>query len=422
MLTQEQNQTLTSVGPGTPVGTLLRRYWFPIAASSELLKAQTKKIELLGESLVLYRDKSEKLGLVQERCPHRGVSLVYGIPEADGIRCQYHGWCFNHEGACTEQPNEPEHSTFKDRIKIAAYHVQELGGLIFAYMGPEPVPILPKFDLFVKENVIRTIGYAVIPCNWVQIMENSLDPIHLEWLHGRYFEHVFEQQGRPVNEWPISKHHVKIGFDKFPYGIIKKRVLVGQTEECEDWAVGHPVVFPNMLRVGDYGAHSFQIRVPMNDTQTYHFWYTCFVPAPGIEVPQDYPISLYEAPLKDEKGNYITDYIDGQDMMAWVTQGEIANRTLERLGTSDKGIIMFRQMLLEELAKLEKGQDPMCVFRDPATAEHIELPQEEDKFSVGDLLSGAAKDWNTRYAPNLDEILSLCRHGKPLVSSDSRTP
>ncbi|MCY9695462.1 aromatic ring-hydroxylating dioxygenase subunit alpha [Paenibacillus alginolyticus] len=421
MLTQEQNETLIRVGKGTPVGTLLRRYWFPIAASSELTKSGTKKVKILGEDLVLYRDKSEKLGLVQERCPHRGVSLVYGIPEEDGIRCQYHGWCFNHQGACTEQPNEPEHSTFKDRINISAYHTEELGGLIFAYMGPEPVPVLPKYDLFVKENVIRTIGYAEIPCNWLQIMENSLDPIHLEWLHGRYFEHVFEQQGRPVDEWPISKHHVKIGFDKFDYGIIKKRVLEGQTEECEDWAIGHPVVFPNMLRVGDLGAHTFQIRVPMDDTHTYHFWYTCFIPVSGIEVPKDYPISMYEAPLKDENGQYITDYIDGQDMMAWVTQGEIANRTIERLGTSDKGIIMFRQMVLEELAKLEKGLDPICVFRDPQAAEHIKLPQEEDKFSVGDLLSGVAKDWNTRYAPNLDEIISLCKHGKLLTGSGSHT-
>lgn len=420
MLTKEQNELLTRVGPGTPMGNLLRRYWFPVSASSELTQVGTKKIKLLGEDLLLYRNKSGKFGLIQERCPHRGVSLAYGIPEEDGIRCQYHGWCFNHKGACTEQPNEPESSTFKDRIKVAAYPVEELGGLIFAYMGPEPVPVLPKFDLFVRENVIRTIGYAVIPCNWLQIMENSLDPIHLEWLHGHYFEHVFEQQGRHVDEWPITKHHVKIGFDKFEYGIIKKRVLVGQTEENEDWAVGHPVVFPNILRVGDYGAHSFQIRVPMDDTHTYHIWYTCFVPAPGIEVPEDYPISLYEAPLKDNQGNYVTDYIDGQDMMAWVTQGEIADRTNERLGTTDKGIIMYRQMLLEELAKIEKNEDPICVFRDPETAEYIKLPQEEDKFSEGNLLSGVAKDWNTRYAPNLDEIISLCNYGKPMADTGGK--
>jgi 5,5'-dehydrodivanillate O-demethylase len=411
MLTKEQNEKLTQVGPGTPMGTLLRRYWYPIAASSELDPSPTKKIKLLGEDLVLYRNKKGELGLIGERCPHRGVSLVYGIPEEEGLRCQYHGWCFDHKGNCTEQPNEPETSSFKDRIKTSGYPVQELGGLIFAYLGPEPAPLLPRFDLFVRGNVVRTIGFAVIPCNWLQIMENSLDPIHLEWLHGRYFEYMFEKQGRPVDEWPISKHHVKIGFDKFDYGIIKRRVLVGQTEENEDWAIGHPVVFPNILRVGDLGAHTFQIRVPMDDTHTYHFWYTCFVPAEGIEIPEDYPVSLFEAPLKDEKGEFITDYIDGQDMMAWVTQGEIADRTQERLGTSDKGIIMYRQMLLEELSKVENGEDPMCVFRDPADNEYLELPQEEDKFSVGDLLSGVAKDWNTRYAPNIDEIIDLCKKG-----------
>jgi 5,5'-dehydrodivanillate O-demethylase len=412
MLSREQNETLTKVGPGTPMGTFLRHYWFPVAASSELVKAPTKKVKLLGEDLVLYRDKSGNLGLIQERCPHRGVSLVYGIPEHDGIRCPYHGWCFNHQGNCTEQPNEPPESTFKNRIQVTSYKVQELGGLIFAYLGPEPAPLLPRYDLFVRENVVRTIGYAYIPCNWLQIMENSLDPTHLEWLHGRYFEHVFEQQGRPVEEWPISKHHIKIGFDKFEYGIIKRRVLEGQTEECEDWRIGHPVIFPNMLRVGDGGAHSFQIRVPMDDTHTYHIWYTCFVPREGVEIPENYPISLYECPIQDSSGRFITDYIDGQDIMAWVTQGEIADRTSERLGMSDKGIIMYRQLLFEEMKKAQNGTDPMCVFRDPSKNEFIELPQEENKFSEGNLLSNVAKDWNTRYAPNIDEIIELCRYGK----------
>ncbi|MCL6592549.1 MAG: aromatic ring-hydroxylating dioxygenase subunit alpha [Alicyclobacillus sp.] len=395
------------------MGNLLRRYWMPIAAASEMQERWTKKIRLLGEDLVLYRDRRGQLGLIAERCPHRGVSLEYGIPEECGLRCPYHGWMFDGSGQCLEQPNEPPESTFKNRVRIAGYPVQELGGLIFAYLGPEPAPLLPRYDLFVRENVVRTIGYAVIPCNWLQIMENSLDPIHLEWLHGRYFQYVFEQEGRPQETWPISKHHEKIGFDLFEYGIIKRRVLVGQTEECEDWKIGHPVIFPNMLRVGDYGAHSFQIRVPMDDTHTYHIWYTCFVPAEGVRVPDDYPISLYEAPLYDEHGKFITDYIDGQDMMSWVTQGTIADRTNERLGTSDKGIIMYRQLLLQELAKVERGEDPMCVLRDPARNEVIQLPQEENKYGVGNLLSGIAKDWNTRYAPNIDEIVRLCR-GEPV--------
>lgn len=416
MLSKEQNDTLTKVGPGTPMGDLLRRYWFPIAASSELEKKPTKKTKLLGEDLVLYKDKSGNYGLTEERCAHRGVSLVYGIPEENGIRCQYHGWCYNREGQCIEQPNEPENSKFKERIKLSAYKAKELGGLIFAYMGPEPAPELPRYDLFVRDNVIRTIGYAVIPCNWLQIMENSLDPTHLEWLHGHYFEHIFEQQGRPQEEWKITKKHIKIGFDEFEHGIIKRRVLEGQTEENEDWAVGHPVVFPNILRVGDLGAHTFQIRVPMDDNTTFHIWYTCFVPLDGVEIPEDYPISLYECPLKDKNGDFIVDYIDGQDMMAWVTQGEIADRTTERLGTSDRGIIMYRQLLMKQLKKLENDEDPKCVFRDPKENEYIQLPQEEDKFSEGALLSNVAKDWNTRYAPNIDEIIDICK-GRKTVSS-----
>ncbi|MFE4242263.1 Rieske 2Fe-2S domain-containing protein [Peribacillus butanolivorans] len=417
MLSKEQNEDLIQVGAGKSMGELLRRYWHPIAISTDVEKIGTiKKLKILDEELVLYRDKSNNLGLVADRCAHRGVSLEYAIPDECGLRCQYHGWLYDHTGQCVEQPNEPEDSTFKKRIKISGYEVRELGGLVFGYMGPKPAPELPNWDLFVQENVIRTVGYAEIPCNWVQIMENSLDPTHLEWLHGHYFEHVFEQQGRPQNEWPITKRHLKIGFDEFDYGIIKRRVLEGQTEENEDWAVGHPIVFPNYLRVGDSGAHSFQIRVPIDDTHTLHFWYTCFVPAEGVKVPENYPISSYECPIYDENGKFVTDYIDGQDMMAWITQGPVADRTVERLGTSDKGIIMYRQMLKRELKKMKNGEDPKCTIRDPQQNQYIELPQEEDKFSEGGLLSGVAIHWNTRYAPNLHEIIEICK-GEPISSN-----
>ncbi|WP_134704189.1 aromatic ring-hydroxylating dioxygenase subunit alpha [Ammoniphilus sp. YIM 78166] len=418
MLTREQNDTLTQVGPGTPMGELLRKYWFPIGAVSELETKPTKKVKLLGEDLVLYKDRSGNYGLVQERCPHRGVSMVYGIPEEDGLRCQYHGWCFNKKGQCTEQPNEPADSTFKNRIKIKAYPVESLGGLLFAYLGPEPAPLLPKYDLFVREDVIRTIGYAVIPCNFFQIMENSLDPVHLEWLHGRYFEHVFEQQNKDVENWYISKHHVKIGFDVFKHGIIKRRLLEGQTEDCDGWKIGHPVVFPNMLRVGDGAIHSFQIRVPMDDKNTYHLWYSCFIPGEGVEIPKDYPITYWEAPLTDEHGELVTDYIDGQDAMAWVTQGEIADRTEEKLGTSDKGIIMYRQLCMEQIRKVENGEDPMNVFRNPEENENIELPQEHDIFMEGPMLFKVAKEWNTRYAPNIDEILDILKKKKSPANVD----
>ncbi|WP_273368659.1 Rieske 2Fe-2S domain-containing protein, partial [Alicyclobacillus herbarius] len=139
----------------------MRRYWIPVAAEVELERKWTKKVRILGEDLVLYRDRSGELGLIAERCPHRGASLAYGIPEQDGIRCPYHGWCFNHKGECTDQPNEPEDTNFAKKIRVSGYRVEKLGGLIFAYMGPEPAPLLPRFDAFVVKNAIRIVGQAV---------------------------------------------------------------------------------------------------------------------------------------------------------------------------------------------------------------------------------------------------------------------
>lgn len=415
MLTSERNTLLTRVGAGTPMGDLLRRYWWPVAAKSELqFPRSTKKVRLLGEDLVLYRDRSGGLGLIGSSCPHRGVAMEQGIVEQDGIRCPYHGWKFDSSGQCVDQPCEPPESTFKHRIRMAGYPVQTLGGLIFAYLGPQPAPLLPRWDLFVRDDVIRTVGWSEIPCNWLQIMENSLDPHHFEWLHGRYFEWVFEQQGTAVpDNWSLSKHHQKIGFDVFDYGIVKRRILEGQTEADDDWRIGHPIVFPNMLRVGDAGLNMFQIRVPMDDTHTYHLWYSCFVPGQGVKVPADYPVSVYQNPIYEKDSNrFVIDYVDGQDMMCWITQGPVADRTAEHLGTGDKGIILFRQLLLDQLSRMAQGLDPMCVFRDPEHNRCLTLPQEQNRYRSGGQLSGVAEMWSTKYAPNLEEILAIVR-GRP---------
>ena len=167
-LTVEDNEKLTRVGPGTPMGELLRRYWHPVAASAELWDRPTKAVRLLCEDLVLYRDNSGTLGLVDARCAHRRVELKWGIPEEHGLRCPYHGWLYDETGQCTEQPGEPTGSTFKERIKLTSYPVQELGGLIFAYLGPEPVPLLPRYENYVVDNAIRDIGGTMLPCNWLQ--------------------------------------------------------------------------------------------------------------------------------------------------------------------------------------------------------------------------------------------------------------
>src|SRR5439155_24152592 len=161
VLTQEQDERLSRVGRGTPMGGLLRRYWYPIAVNSELVEEPVKKVRLLGEDLVLYRDRSGRLGLIAEACTHWGISMAYGIPEDEGLRCPYHGWRFDHTGRCVEQPLEDRllgSSSFRDACGTTAYPVQELSGLIFAYVGPAPAPLLPRWELLVKAGMVHSVS------------------------------------------------------------------------------------------------------------------------------------------------------------------------------------------------------------------------------------------------------------------------
>ncbi|HIM81759.1 MAG TPA: aromatic ring-hydroxylating dioxygenase subunit alpha [Dehalococcoidia bacterium] len=379
MLTAEENERLTRVGLGTPMGNLMRRYWQPIAAASQMDDNATRSVRLLGENLVLYKDRRGRYGLIGDQCPHRKVNLVYGMPDDEGLRCPYHGWLFNHEGRCLDQPYERKEDpfeAFKDKVTTTAYPVQELGGLIFAYLGPSPVPLLPRWDLLVWDNVYRDIGMAVLPCNYLQIMENSVDPVHAEWLHGHFANYVWEKTGQPEKARHIPEHQL-IGFDEFEHGIIKRRILEGQTEEDVNWKLGHPLVFPNLLKVG-----GFQYRVPIDDYQTLHIWYYTYAPPAGTTVAADEPIPFYQVPVPElspggmPDWNYL-DFTAGQDIVMWYTQGAIADRTEETLGRSDKGLILYRQQLLDNVAKVERGEDPMNVFRDPGQNEYLRLPTEE---------------------------------------------
>jgi 5,5'-dehydrodivanillate O-demethylase len=410
MLTEAQNDLLTRIGPGTPAGELHRRYWQPLAAVSELRDRWTMPIRLLGENLVLYRDRQGRYGLIGEKCPHRGASLAYGIPTKDGVRCPYHGWEFGQNGRCLSQPNEPEITCFKDKVSIAGYPVEELNGMLFGYMGPEPRPLLPRWDGFVAEGTIRMLGRALIPVNWLQAMENSLDPIHTEWLHGHYYEFVKEQEGVKV---AISARHEKIAFREFEYGVTKHRLLAGHSEDTDDWRVGHPVVFPNMLSVGNGDEtsryYAFQIRVPVDDTHTMHMWYTAYVPPKGATVPQRLldEVHVYQVPWKDKDGNFILDNIDTQDMMAWISQGAIADRTRENLGASDQGIAIFRRVLRREIKKVEQGIDPICVIRDPARNARIDLPNERKKHHNSDGFESWLMRTHARYSPIARDVVEV---------------
>jgi 5,5'-dehydrodivanillate O-demethylase len=409
MLTQEQNERLTQVGPGTPMGNLLRRYWHPIATVSQMKDRDTLPIKLLGEDLVLYRDLSGTYGLLEARCPHRSMSLVYGIPEKCGIRCPYHGWAFDEKGQCVSQPYEEAEdpdARFKDKVTTVAYEVSQLGGMIFGYLGPKPVPVLPKWDLYVEEEAMREVGFAIVPCNWLQIMENSLDPVHVEWLHQYFLNYVLRKLGKDDKQRSV-KPHVKVGFDTFEYGITKRRVQQGNSEEDDDWKIGHPVVFPNYLKTGNV----FQVRVPMDDNRTAYWWYRVFDKESGMPITDqpDVEIPVYSAPVPQLDGSGlpqwdILDNNSGQDIVAWITQGFVTDRTKETLGRSDRGVIMYRKMLEDAMRDVEAGKDPKNVFRDPKMG-RIDLPVEKiflgrksntiDKTSTGNTV---------KYSPLIKQV------------------
>jgi 5,5'-dehydrodivanillate O-demethylase oxygenase subunit len=378
MLSVEQNERLTRVGPGTPMGELMRRYWFPVATSQDLAENPVRGVRLLGENLTLFKDRRGRLGLVGQRCAHRSVDLKHGIPEQDGLRCPYHGWMYDSSGQCIDQPAEDPQHNFAGRVQIPAHHAEELGGLIWAYIGPEPAPLLPRWDLFAYDDVFRVVGTTMLPCNWLQAQENSVDTVHTEYMHGMFGVYSLEVLGikdpEVVGRFQrfVDRHHLKIRFEPIKYGIQKYRLTVGQDETAGSWTVGHPMVFPNYVLIGQPGYKEFQIRVPVDDTTTYHLSYHVYFPGPGVEIPHQTTVASFEVPIRP-----YPDYVLGQDIVAWPSQGPIVDRSVEKLAETDRGLIMFRKQLEDNIRLVEEGQDPMNVFRDPEENKFIELEMED---------------------------------------------
>ena len=358
MLSAKENEMFTRVGPGTPAGEFLRRYWHPVALAEEFKEKPTKRLRILGEDLVLYRGQGGEYGLVEEHCPHRGASLFFGKIEGNNIRCSYHGWMFNPDGKCVEQPAEPPDSTFKDRVRFTAYPVQKIAGLLFAYMGPRPAPLLPQYDVLVRKDGVRKIKvHPVLDCNWLQPMENSVDPTHTTYLH-------FGGTGKPVHgdvKKPVDKHD----FEVFEHGIMKKRYVKNGGDSFE-LVNAHPLVFPNMLRQCHGREHYIQYRVPLDDTHTafIQVYFTESKDGAEVEQPEDPPVD-YRPPYKSPDGVHRMDAVIMQDYMAWETAGAIFDRTREQLGVADRGIILYRKLLKEQIEKVARGEDPIGVIRDP---------------------------------------------------------
>ena len=184
MISQQMNDSLTRVGPGSDAGDVLRRYWQPAALCDELMVARpVVPVRLLGEDLVLFRDSDGELGLIARHCPHRGADMCFGRLEDNGLRCPFHGWHFDRSGQCVEQPGEPEGSTMHQQIKSTAYPVVERSGIIWAYMGPGDPPAFPNFDCFRAPNTHVFAFKGLWNCNWLQALEVGIDPAHASFLH-----------------------------------------------------------------------------------------------------------------------------------------------------------------------------------------------------------------------------------------------
>lgn len=367
MLTAEKNKLLTDIEPGSPMGDLLRRYWQPIAGESEMDDKAIKPMRLFGENLVLYKDRSGIFGLVDRHCAHRRADLTYGWVEDCGIRCSYHGWLFGADGRCLEQPYDDianPGTRLKERCSIKSYPVRALAGMLWAYMGPDPAPELPVWEPFTWTNGFAEVVGCDIPCNWLQCQENSIDPVHFEWMHDTWPSRIKGDTG------VVAPRHLKLQFDEFEFGFQYKRIREGMTEADPMWKTGRVALWPNGFYLGGH----FEWRVPVdNENSLCMCWFFSRVPLERGEYRQK-RIPTWYGKIKDDNGRWITSHIINQDITGWVGQGAIADRTQEKLGMSDVGITKMRQRLFDDLDAISKGRDPSGVVRDAERARCVPLP------------------------------------------------
>lgn len=373
-----KNEQLTKVGAGTPMGEVLRRHWHPIAGIDELDRSPIKPVRLMGEDLVLFKDLSGSYGLTDRHCGHRRADLSYGFVESQGIRCNYHGWLFNAQGSCVAAPFEDQtdpQSRVRKNVRIKAYPVQPKAGLLWAYLGPLPAPELPDWEPLNWKNGFVQAVFCEVPCNWLQTQENSIDPVHFEWMHENWSRRL---QGQSVEYAPT---HLQLAFEEFEHGLIYKRILEDTDETHPMWTVGRVCLWPNGFYLGDH----FEWRVPIDDENTLNVsWFF-------VRIPNDAPpyvqqrIPTWQSPIKDEQGAWICSHVVNQDVVAWVGQGRIADRSQESLGASDRGIAMLRRQLFDDINAITEGRDPKGVIRDPSINRNIELPAASRNFFLNGL-------------------------------------
>jgi phenylpropionate dioxygenase-like ring-hydroxylating dioxygenase large terminal subunit len=373
---QTHDAELCEVGAGTPCGEFMRRYWLPVYLS-ENVTTRPVKVRVLGEDLILFRDGRGRPGLLYPRCAHRGTTLYYGKVDEDGIRCCYHGWQYDVEGRCLDQPCEPASEKtsglHKDKVRQPWYPLEERYGLVFAYMGPPAKrPVLPRWDILEnpgadeKIYASATSGFKAgpeapletLPCNWLQDYENIMDPFHVPILHmshagrGGIFDPKFAIMPK------VTFEYAELGVQYSAHRTLEDGTLLDRV------SVG---MFPCVQSVPDGGSlkagrsNHMIWRVPVDDTHVCHF--------AALRVPKDYEgrvrtgtEKLWAEMTEEEHQRFPMDY------EAQVGQGPITLRSEEHLATSDKGIVMLRRLLKEQIRTVQAGGDPLGVSFDPAKA------------------------------------------------------
>ncbi|MCX7959954.1 MAG: aromatic ring-hydroxylating dioxygenase subunit alpha [Burkholderiales bacterium] len=395
----EQNELLTRIGPGTPAGALLRRYWQPVALEDELQgERPVKAVRLLGEDLVLFRDPHGRYGLIERHCPHRGADLAYGRLEDGGLRCAFHGWLFDVDGRCRETPAEPLGSRLHESVRCRAYPVVRRSGVLWAWLGGSEPAAFPHLDCFVApdSHVFAFKGYW--DCNWLQALEVGIDPAHASFLH-RFFEdedpaHAYGRQFRSASmdsELPMTKllreyDRPEIRVERTAYGI-RLCTLRHMNAEKLHLRVTN-VVFPQAFVIPMSAEMTIsQWHVPVDDTGTY--WYALFT---SFGAPVDkatmraqrlatYPAPDYKPifnranhwgydPQQQRRATYtgMGFDINIHDQWACESQGPIADRTREHLGTTDKGIVLYRRILADAIRRNAAGERPLMVLDEAAAA------------------------------------------------------
>ncbi len=363
----EIDPELTRVGPGTPCGELMRRYWQPVCLSADLTDLP-RRIRILGEDLVAFRDGKGRAGLLFFRCSHRGTSLEYGRVERDGLRCCYHGWLYDVEGRILDMPLEPPDSTVKDHLWHPAYPVEEYGGLLFAYMGPlDKMPLLPRYDVLEAEGGTLQprfgprVGGAQ-DCNWLQSEENLMDALHAVWLHTVHSGAQFPTQAHSTLPERLVYEETEMGM----------RFVMTRKMDDGRWA---DVIWENIMPLNVHLTYTDEpvtkkvnqvsFCVPVDDT---HQLGANIRWVPDGADPTELSGREKLAPAGRGPRDYEYSQRFPDDKEAQEGQGEIVVHAMERHVSSDEGVVLFRKILKTAIDDVKAGKDPKGIIRDPEKA------------------------------------------------------